>query len=138
MSSTGRLRFYIYPAQQPDRTSIKYDLENTWAPPTDVYETEDYLVIKMSIAGIDTEDVRIRFLLDGIAIMGYRNFQKDASTIAYHQMEIRSGRFKRVIKTQIPLDSENTRVRYDKGLLKVSIPKKKKRHESKHAIKITF
>ncbi len=136
MRSSGKFRIYLRPPLY--RSAEEYGMEGGWCPPTDVYETRDTLVIKMAIAGVEREDVHIRFFTDGIVISGLRRPQKESGTIAYHQMEIRSGQFKRVVKTQAPLDSENTRFSYENGLLTVSIPKLKGRHKKSQTVRFTL
>ena len=96
---------------------------DVWMPPTDVYETHDDIVIKMSVPGIEAQDVRILFDGDMIIISGYRGAAHEPAVVAYHQMEIRSGYFERRVVVHRPIDPEAASAEYRDGFLWVRIPK---------------
>lgn len=92
-----------------------------WRPPTDVFETEDNLVVRLEVAGMVETDFTIvideRFLM----IRGTRT--EVAERRAYHQMEIRFGEFG--VDIELPYDvavNEITAI-YSNGFLRVTLPK---------------
>ena len=62
-----------------------------WMPPTDVYETEDHLVVKVELAGMREEDFEVSVEDQVLLIRGHRPDLNERR--AYHQMEIRFGKF---------------------------------------------
>ena len=94
-----------------------------WRPPTDVYETHENVVIKMSVPGIRKADVRVSFDGEEIIISGYRTASHDAHVMAYHQMEIRNGWFERRVVIRKPINSEAATADYRDGFLWIRVPK---------------
>ena len=65
-----------------------------WRPRTDVFETDDALVVMVDIAGMTSGDFRIE-LGDGVlTISGERHARREAKS-HYHAMEVQVGPFER-------------------------------------------
>ena len=47
-----------------------------WAPPVDIYETEDAIVLKAELPGIDPKDVEVRVEDNTLYLKGERNYEK--------------------------------------------------------------
>ena len=94
---------------------------NIWSPPTDVYETEENYVIKVEIAGMRDEDFEVAFENNILIISGYRSDSNERR--AYHQMEIRFGRFELAVEIPVALDIERATAEYKDGFLAVVLPK---------------
>jgi HSP20 family protein len=92
-----------------------------WSPPTDVYETEENYVIKVEIAGMRDEDFDVAFENNILLISGYRSDLNERR--AYHQMEIRFGRFELAVEVPVPIDIEKATAEYKDGFLTIMLPK---------------
>jgi HSP20 family protein len=92
-----------------------------WSPPTDVYETEEACVVKMEIAGMRDEDFEVAFERNVLAIRGQRPDFNERR--AYHQMEIRFGRFDVAVEIPVLVDLERAGAEYKDGFLVVLLPK---------------
>lgn len=92
-----------------------------WRPPTDVYETEDAIVVRVEVAGMDEAEFTIildeRYLL----IRGVR--AESAERRAYHQMEIRFGEFATEIELPYTVVADQVEAVYKMGFLRVVLPK---------------
>jgi len=93
----------------------------TWSPPTDVYETEDDCVIKVEIAGMRDEDFEVALEDNILMIRGNRPDLNQRR--AYHQMEIRSGKFELAVEIPVVVDIEKAKAEYKDGFLVVILPK---------------
>jgi HSP20 family protein len=93
-----------------------------WRPPTDIYETEDNLIIKVEIAGMREEDIEVAVENNLLLISGVRSDVPEQRAY-YHQMEIQSGKFE--IKAEIPtaVNVEQAAALYKDGFLTVTLPK---------------
>ena len=92
-----------------------------WRPPTDVFETEDAIVVRVEIAGMRDEDFSIQ--LDG-RMLSIHGVRPDAAVRrAYHQMEIRFGEFSIEIDLPAPVAARQVEAVYDNGFLVVTFPK---------------
>ena len=92
-----------------------------WSPPTDVYETEHNYVIKVEIAGMRDEDFDVAFENNTLMISGYRSDLNERR--AYHQMEIRFGRFELAVVVPVSVDMEKATAEYKDGFLTIVLPK---------------
>jgi HSP20 family protein len=93
----------------------------TWRPPTDVYETDDCLVVKVEIAGMAEDDFAVS--LDGrrLIISGVR--RDPAAKLGYQQMEILYGHFETDVHLSRAVDEERIEATYRNGFLGVRLPK---------------
>jgi len=96
---------------------------DVWHPPTDVYETDDDIVIKMSIPGVNPSDVEINCSGKALTIWGRRECANPGEVRTYHQIEIRNGRFERHIAINRPFDPTGAYGEYRDGFLYVYVPK---------------
>ena len=93
-----------------------------WTPPTDVYETETGLTVKVEVAGLREEDFEVVVEDQILMIRGVRPDQNERR--AYHQMEIRSGKFEIAIGLPSAIDLDEASAEYNQGFLTINFPKK--------------
>jgi len=86
-----------------------------------VYETEGNYVIKVEIAGMRDEDFDVAFEDNILMITGYRSDLNERR--AYHQMEIRFGRFEIAVEIPVTVDMEKATAEYKDGFLMIMLPK---------------
>ena len=96
---------------------------SAWDPPTDVYETGDSYVVRMEIAGMREADFEVSIQTDTLYISGNR--PDFPARRAYHQMEIRSGRFANAVTLPGPVDADRAEAAYQDGFLTITLPKEK-------------
>lgn len=92
-----------------------------WRPATDVYETEDTVVVRVEIAGMKEEDFSISLTGRVLTVRGNRPdvFERRA----YHQMEIFFGEFSTEIELPTPVLSDEVMAEYIAGFLRLVFPK---------------
>jgi HSP20 family molecular chaperone IbpA len=114
--------------QEPGRTeSGRYTVraQNAWRPPTDVYETDGALVVKVEIPGVAEQDFQITIAGRRLVIAGARN--DPASKLGYHNMEIRYGAFRTEIRMPWLADEDAIEASYEDGFLYVRLPRAQRR-----------
>lgn len=92
-----------------------------WRPPTDVYDREDDIVVRVEIAGMTENDFTVSLEANVLMIRGARFDTTERR--AYHQMEINFGEFMTVIDILVPIDVEHVHAEYQNGFLWVFLPK---------------
>lgn len=92
-----------------------------WKPPTDVYETDVKLIVKVEVAGMREDDFEVAVEDQVLMITGNRPGQNERR--AYHQMEIRSGKFEIAVALPPGVDLEQAAAEYKEGFLIVVFPK---------------
>lgn len=95
--------------------------EKTWRPATDVYETDDAVVIKAEIAGMKEQDFSISLSNRNLVITGVR--RDPAPKLAYQQLEIPYGRFRTQVFLPHAVDQDRITASYKNGFLTVLLPK---------------
>ena len=95
--------------------------EAVWRPPTDVYETDDSVVVVVEIAGLGEGDYIITLSGRTLLISGER--RDPAERVTYQQMEIRHGRFRTQVHLPWALEPQGQQASYTNGFLKVVLAK---------------
>jgi HSP20 family protein len=108
-----------------------------WSPPTDVFETEDGVVVKMELPGVAAEDLSIVLVDDRLVVRGERRDPDAGRRTRYHQMEIAYGRFAKIVFLRIHHDREGIRAALGDGYLNLTIPRASEPAPEKVAVEIT-
>jgi HSP20 family protein len=96
-----------------------------WAPPVDIYETEQALVLKADLPDVDANEVQIQIEEGTLMIKGQRRFEKvEGHGAGYHRIERSFGEFARYFSLPETVDSENVKADYRNGVLTVTLAKK--------------
>jgi HSP20 family protein len=107
----------------------------TWAPPVDIYETENELVLKADLPDLEEKDIDVRVENNSLTIRGERKFEKDVNEDNYLRVERAYGPFTRTFSLPNTVSTESIRAEYGNGVLTLHLAK---REESKpKQIKIT-
>ena len=109
----------------PGRRWVSARQHKIWRPPTDVYETDNYVVVKVEIAGMDQEGFSISLESKTLTITGVRH--DPAAKLAYQQMEVLYGHFETCVHLPRAVDEEQIEATYQDGFLSVILPKTKPR-----------
>ena len=113
----------IFDEMRPTR----FAAEKLWKPPVDIYETAEEVIVLVEVAGMNKKDITVTLDNNILKISGVRPDYSPAAKNRIHQMEIDYGKFERMMKITIPIDTENTSACYKEGFLKITIPKKKQK-----------
>ncbi len=93
---------------------------HVWRPPTDVFETEDAIIVRVEVAGMRESDFSI--IIDGryLQIRGVRADAQERR--AYYQMEIPFGEFSAEVKLPREVVMDGAEAFYSNGFLRVVLP----------------
>ena len=92
-----------------------------WQPDVDVFETEDAVVVRVEIAGVSSDDVRVSVDGPALRISGVRRAPDDEGVQRLHQMEIASGPFERRVRIPTAFDPNRVSARLADGFLLVTL-----------------
>ncbi len=98
----------------------------TWRPPTDVYETDDAVIVKMEIAGMNPDDIAISFIDRELVVRGNRRDVDEKNT--FHCMEIPYGEFHTEVILPGAYQEDQIEAKYVHGFLYITLPKSKQEH----------
>jgi HSP20 family protein len=97
---------------------------STFAPAVDVYEDEHKVTLKIEVPGIDEKDIDVRVENNTLTVHGERKIEKEEKEENYRRVERQYGTFTRTFTLPQTVDTENVSASYEKGVLKIALPKK--------------
>ena len=97
---------------------------SSFAPAVDVYEDEHSITLKIEVPGIDEKDIDVRIENNTLTVHGERKIEKEEKEENYRRVERQYGSFTRTFTLPTTVDSEKVSANYDKGVLKIALPKK--------------
>lgn len=100
--------------------------QGLWAPPVDIYETDDAFMLKAELPGFTKEDVNIEVHENRLIIRGERKRETEAKEDQYHRLERAYGRFERAFWLPTTVDAEHIQASFKNGILEMRLPKSEK------------
>jgi len=95
-----------------------------WAPAVDIIETENELVLKADVPGVELKDIDIQIEKGTLTVKGERKVEKDENNKGFHRMERSYGSFVRIFTVPETVDAEQVKAGYEAGVLTITLPKK--------------
>jgi len=94
-----------------------------WAPPMDLYEDKDNLVVRAELPGMKKEDIEISLHQGSLVISGERKVESGDQEGDASRSERFFGRFQRALELPKPVDANGVSASYTDGILTVTLPK---------------
>jgi HSP20 family protein len=94
-----------------------------WVPAMDLVETEDSLVLRADLPGLDRDDVSIEVKDRLLTIAGKREAEQSEKADGYYRVERAFGSFSRSLALPDGIEADKVKASFDKGVLEVTIPK---------------
>ncbi|MCF6148780.1 MAG: Hsp20/alpha crystallin family protein [Candidatus Kuenenia sp.] len=109
----------------------------TWAPSIDLAETDDNIVIKAEIPGIDPKEVDISIQDNNLIIKGEKKEEKEEKGKNYYRMERSYGKFSRSIDLPSSVDTSKVSAECKNGVLEITLPKKEEVKPKQITVKVS-
>jgi HSP20 family protein len=114
--------------QEPESHSYPVREENSWAPSytqltINVYQTENEIVIKSTIAGVKPEDLDVSINNDMVTVKGERKNEEEVSHGNYYYQECYWGGFSRSVLLPVDVIPEKADASLKNGILTIRLPK---------------
>lgn len=110
---------FFYPtARQNFHSSL-----TEWNPIVDIYESDDQIVIKADLPGIEKKDIHIDVKDHVLTIRGERTSENEVKKHNFFCRERALGRFERSFTLPSKVDAEKIKAGYKDGVLKIEVPK---------------
>ena len=97
--------------------------QGVWAPPVDIYETDDAFLLKADLPGFTKDDVTIEMQQNRLIIRGERKRETETKEDQYHRLERAYGRFERAFWLPTTVDAEKIQATFKDGVLELRLPK---------------
>lgn len=94
----------------------------TWAPRTDVMESEQGYHLQLDLPGVKREELDIQVVNDTVTIKGER--KPSANLEAYHRLERPYGSFSRVFVLPDVVNTSGIEAKLSDGVLQLMLPRR--------------
>ena len=98
-------------------------VSGSWAPPVDVAETQEKIIVRAELPGMSQEDIQIEFENGLLSIRGERKLLKEEG-VTFHRVERTFGNFSRSFTLPRTIEAEKISASYRDGVLQIEVPKK--------------
>ena len=95
-----------------------------WSPRVDIEETDNELLVKADLPGVEPKDVDIALVAGTLILKGKREEARETKKKNFHRVERFAGEFYREIPLPMGADSERVTAVSSKGVFTITIPKK--------------
>ena len=102
---------------------LRFLVQTGWRPDADVYETARAVEIAVDLAGVGEDDYEIKLFEDVLVVEGDRRLPSSTEPAIYHAATVRQGPIRLEVPLPVPIDAERVEAHYDRGLLRVTLPK---------------
>lgn len=105
-------------------------------PTIDIKETDKELVVEAELPGMEDKDVNVTLREGVLTIKGEKKSEREEKEQDYHLTERSYGKFERSFRLPDTIDEDNIAARFEKGVLKVTMPKRPEVAKSEKTIPI--
>jgi HSP20 family protein len=92
-------------------------------PAVDLYQTEDDVVVKASLPGVNAKDLNISVTGDLLTLRGEVQEEKETEGAQYHVKERRYGSFTRSIALPSAVVPDRAEAQFENGIVTIRLPK---------------
>lgn len=95
----------------------------SWAPPLDVRETADEVVVRAEVPGVDPKDLELTVSGDLLTLTGKKEEKFEKKEQDCYHSECRYGSFHRSVKLPASIDSDKVSAEHKDGVLTIRVKK---------------
>jgi HSP20 family protein len=95
-----------------------------WAPAVDIFETENELLLKADLPGVEMKDIDIQVENGTLTLRGERKYENETKEGGFHRIERSYGSFARLFTLPDTVNFEDVKADFKNGVLTVKLPKK--------------
>lgn len=107
------------------RAPVSEALEGSlWSPAVDIVETDNEIVLRADLPGVEPKDVDIQVQNGTLTLKGERKFESDVKEDNFRRVERVYGSFVRSFALPQTVDPEHVAAEYRNGVLEVKLPKR--------------
>jgi len=106
-----------------EMTALNRNSQATWQPAIELQDTEENVILRAEIPGIEGKDLDVRVTREAVAITGEHRYEKKAEEKGFFRSEFRYGKFGRVIPLPVAVQNDQVKADFTNGILTLTLPK---------------
>ncbi len=131
------MAYYCKYYKSPAATELSKKLastHDTWTPEADIFETASEIIAIINLPGVDAADIELVLDKEQLIVTGTRKLELPHLIQSYIQLEIRHGRFERIL--DLPCEVDLGKANISNGVLEITLPKTPKNTDKSRTIAI--
>ncbi|MBW4665823.1 MAG: Hsp20/alpha crystallin family protein [Chroococcus sp. CMT-3BRIN-NPC107] len=97
--------------------NVDNEAQATWQPAIELQDTEESVILRSLLPGIEAKDLDIRVTKEAVAISGEHRPQQ------YLRSEFRYGKFQRIVALPVAVQNDRVSAEFKDGILTLTLPK---------------
>lgn len=106
-----------------EMVGVNRQAQISWKPAVELKDTDENLILRAEIPGVEGKDLDIRVTREAVALSGEHRYEKKAEDKGYFRTEFRYGKFQRVIALPVAVQNDQVRAEFKDGILTLTLPK---------------
>ncbi len=115
-------------------SGVAYPFQEIY-PAVNIWVNENGAVVTAEIPGVELENLDISVLNDTVTISGTRESEEKEGKESFHRKERPVGKFSRTLRLPFKISEDKVEAKYEKGILKLTLPRDESEKPKKIAIK---
>ncbi len=140
LTRLNRASFFPYFQDEINRMLDNFWHKNSfgmeWSPDIDIAETDNDIIVKAEIPGVDPKDIDISIMGDTLTIKGKKQKEKEEAGETYYRVERSSGSFTRTIDLPSKVMTDKVEAKEHLGVLEITLPKMEVAKTKKITVKV--
>lgn len=109
---------------------------NTFVPAAEISETNDAILLKIEVPGMNKEDLNVEVMAEVVKIHGERKSESTKEENGSKRTEFRYGRFERVVRLPGEVKNTEAKAEYKGGILSLTLPKRQPESAKVHKVQL--
>ncbi len=110
--------------------------EALWSPAVDILEDENNITVKAELPDMTEKDIDVKIENNVLTIKGEKKLEKEEKRENYHLIESTWGNFVRSFNLPAGVDGDKAQAKFDKGVLRITLPKKEETKPKQIKVKV--
>lgn len=106
-----------------EKTSMNEQQSKTWCPAIELNETDQDLILKAEVPGVEIEHLNIHAEAESISISGVHDHQKTMAEKELIPSQLHYGQLRCNVPLPVPVRVEKVNAELIDGVLKITMPK---------------
>jgi HSP20 family protein len=94
-----------------------------WRPSVDMYETNDNVVVRADLPGVNRDDLEVTMTDNSLTIKGESKTEHEIESGNVFRRERFSGQFMRTLPLNVGVKADQAKASFNHGVLEITIPK---------------
>ncbi|MBD2602990.1 Hsp20/alpha crystallin family protein [Scytonema hofmannii FACHB-248] len=95
----------------------------TWSPAVELEDTNDNLILRAEVPGLEGKDLDIQVAREAVSIAGETRYENKSEERGYLRSEFRYGKFQRTIPLPTAIKNDQVKAEFKNGILILTMPK---------------